>query len=172
MTTKQPVYMVDIFTECCDAMRTGTVLSNAQKPYSTYGRVIQILDYLQTLNNSISNGGNKYPLIALYQDFPERRGVGYYAQVTIPKIVIACLTTDTDSPPDRYYKTFKPILYHIYYEFLRQLSIHSNIVEREVDLIEHTKWDRIGTVRDGQSEYIDSIEITNLKLTLSQTKTC
>jgi hypothetical protein len=156
---KQPVYIVDIIGEC---IPIGTKY--------TYGRQIQILNFLQMLNN---NGEAKYPLVALYQDFGEKRGRnmgGYYAQVVIPRILIACLTTSTDTPDVRYGVTFKPILYPIYYSFVEALANHVSIVENDVDDIMHTKWDRPGTLptNESQNEYIDAIEINNLTLTIIQ----
>lgn len=157
---KQPVYIVDIIGSC---VPEGVLY--------TYGRHIQILQYLQKLNN---NGETKYPLIALYQDFPERRGaadnVGYYSQVMIPKILIACLTRSTDPPELRYETTFKPILYPIYYSFVDNIANSFDVVDNDVDDITHVKWDRPGTMPTDVShnEYIDAIEINNLTLTIIQ----
>jgi hypothetical protein len=153
---KLPVYIVDIIGECVpDFVKY------------TYGRQIQILDYLQKMN---VEGTTKYPLVALYMDFPEKRDTGYYCIVTIPKILIACMTTSTDPPKVRYDVTFKPILYPIYYLFLRYLSEHLSVVENDVDELPHTKYDRPGTMPTGvgQNEYIDAIEINNLTLTIVQ----
>jgi len=161
---KQPVYIVDIIGECVSKI----VISGIAVKY-TYGRQVQILEELQRVNN---NSKLKYPLIALYQDFPENRGgrTGYYAEVIIPRIVISCLTVSTDPVPKRYEQTFKPILYPIYYEFLNQISKHGGITQMEVDSIKHIKWDRPGTqpAGTGQNEYTDSIEIKNLTLTIIQ----
>lgn len=156
---KEPIYIVDIVRDC---VPDGVLY--------TFGRQIQILQYLQKLNN---NGESKYPLVALYQDFPEKRGLNspkYYAQVMIPKILIACLTTSTDPPDVRYEFTFKPVLYPIYYYFIDALANHDNVVENDVDDITHIKWDRPGTMPTDVShnEFIDAIEINNLTLTIIQ----
>ncbi len=139
-----------------------------------YGRQSQILSSLQDKDGSITYKDSKYPALALYQDFPEHRGRGYYANILIPKIIIMNLTVATDYPQDRYTKVFKTILYPIYYEFLHQLSRHPNIIEADEDYIPHTKWDRIGTLPIGSDvhDYVDAIEINNLTITVSQIKLC
>lgn len=168
---KNPVYVVDIIGEVITSIAADVspLLINYR-----YGRQIQILESLQRLNDSITLQDTKYPLVALFQDFPERRGDGFYATVTIPKIVIACLTNSTDPPEARYNVTFKPILYPIYYAFLNGLAKHKNIVCNNPELLVHTKWDRPGVQPEGQglNDYIDAIEIQNLILNITQTKTC
>lgn len=171
MRKKLPVYVVDIIGEVATSMASD--ISPMVLNY-TYGRNVQILEQLQRLEDSITLKNTKFPLLALFQDFPEVRGTGYYAEVTIPKIIIACLTRSTDPPKVRYEQTFKPILYPIYYSFLDWLVKHKNVVVNEPDELKHVKWDRPGTIEDGGNlrEYYDAIEIQNLKLLIIQTKTC
>ncbi len=170
---KAPIYIVDIIGEVVQAVNAAitTSLPDVTINY-TYGRSIQILKKLQDLNNSTTKKNTKYPLIALFQDFPETRGRNdFYAEVRLPKIVIACLTKSTDEPPTRYEKNFKPLLYPIYYEFLRQITKHKNIVaSKDINTIQHTKWDRPGTQPEGQNmnDILDAIEIENLTLTIKQ----
>lgn len=164
---KEDVIVVDIFQHVIDSFQRVT------KPTYTYGRQIDILTFLQNKSDSISLGDTSYPLFALFQDFPVDRSGGYYGVATIPKIIIACLTTSTDDPPTRYTKTFKPILYPIYYEFLRCLARSKYIVEGDPDFIPHVQWDRPGKMPvSGSNSFIDAIEIQNLKITISQIKTC
>lgn len=168
-----PLYIVDIIGQVVAAVATKL---NRPVLYE-YGRSIQITTQLQALTNGIDTAtrNSKFPLFALFQDFPENNGAtGYYCTVTIPKIVIATLTVSTDPPPIRYTKTFKPVLYPIYQEFLNQLVRHSNIVANDPGAIPHVKWDRPGHLpdKDGSNEYLDAIEIQNLQLTFKQVNPC
>jgi hypothetical protein len=170
--TAAPLFIVDIIGEVVAA----TAAKLARPILYEYGRSIQILTKLQLLNDSKTTKGTKYPLFALFQDFPEDNSgnSGYYCTVRFPKISIATLTQSTDPPIKRYAATFKPILYPIYGEFLKQLMIHENIVGNDPGAIPHVKWDRPGTQPEGANlnDYVDAIEIQNLQLTFKQIKKC
>lgn len=168
-----PVYVTDIIGEVISAADAVLFPLLGKHINYTYGRSVQVLRKLQDLTESVkvADRASKYPLIALIQDFPERRGGEYYGTVTFPRIIIATLTNSNDDPPKRYDQTFKPILYPIYYEFIRQLSRHKEIVGSEdPNTIIHTKWDRPGTQQAGGNfnDYLDAIDITDLQLTFKQ----
>jgi hypothetical protein len=177
-----PLFIVDIIGEVVAAVDAVLYATLNKHILYEYGRSIQILQKLQSLNDGITSTtkGSKYPLFALFQDFPEDSagGSGYYCTVRFPKISIATLTNSTDPPPIRYTQTFKPILYPIYEEFLRQLVRHKNIVGNDPAAISHIKWDRPGTQPEGDkmgsnfNDYVDAIEIQNLQLTFKQIKKC
>jgi len=164
------IIVVDIIKDCVEAVENKLHMTINY----IYGRQSQILRKLQDMNDSINYRDGKYPLLALYMDFPEKRGLGYYSNLVIPKIIIATLTTQTDFPEVRYEQTFKPVLYPIYLEFMHQLSVHPNVIEHDENAIPHTKWDRVGTLPIGQdiTDYIDAIEVNNLSITVSQSKLC
>lgn len=172
--TTAPLYIVDIIGEVVQAVDTALFPTLNKHILYTYGRSIQIQTKIQQLNNSIKQKDNWYPLVALFQDFPETLGGGYYAVVKIPKISIAMLTLFTDDPPTRYGKTFKPILYPIFDQFLVQLAKHPNVVGSDPGAFEMVKWDRPGTQPEGSNlnQYLDAIEIQNLTLTFWQKKNC
>lgn len=175
MTT--PLILVDIFNEVVQAMDVTLFPTLGKHLDYQPGRSTQIQTELQKIVQATvaSTKGGKYPLVALFQDIPEQRGTtGYYATVTIPKISIAVLTVQADPVPVRYDKNFRPTLYPIYYEFLRQLCRHKNIVANDPNAIAHTKIDRPGSQPAGQNmnDYLDAIEISNLQLTLKETKSC
>lgn len=139
------------------------------------GSSFQIIQQLIETGGNPAAKGTKYPLIALFQPFPEDMGKGSYkVSVTIPKIVIACLTNNTDDVFKRYGQTFKPILYPIYDEFLNQLALYPKIVGNDKDLFKHTKLDVPGspppadTAKQKFNDYLDAIHILNLQLTFQQ----
>lgn len=182
MQAAAPIFVVDVIGDVVKAVDTKLFDTLNKHILYEYGRSIQILTQLQKLNQSATPAqkNTKYPLFALFQDFPEQNGgSGYYATVKFPKIVIATLTQSTDPVPKRYEQTFKPTLYPIYQEFLRQLVRHPNIVGNDPGAIPHIKWDRPGTQPEGDktkasnfNDYVDAIEIQGLELTFKQIKTC
>lgn len=181
MKKAEPLYIVDIIGEIVNAADAVLYPTLQRHILYQYGRSIQIQKKLQELNNGIipEIKNSKYPLFALFQDFPESFSTGYYCTVTFPKIVIAVLTTSTDDPPKRYSQTFKPVLYPIWDEFLRQAVRHKNVVGNDPGIISHTKWDRPGTQPAADpskgsnfNDFVDAIEIQNLQLTFKQIKTC
>src|SRR5437763_16226456 len=74
-----------------------------------YGKQDQIIRQLLDMDKA---GIKKYPLLILYQEFPER--FANYQTVSIPKIVIATISNATDYPQRRYEKNFIPVLYPIF----------------------------------------------------------
>lgn len=176
-----PLYVVDVIGEVVAAVDAKLNGALGKHIVYQYGRSIQILAELQKANGGITAGARaKYPLVALFQDFPEKMGDnGYYTSVRFPKIVIATLTQSTDPVPKRYEQTFKPILYPIYQEFIRQLVRHKNIVANDPGAIPHTKWDRPGsqpaadkTLAANFNDYVDAIEIQDLQLTFKKVNIC
>jgi len=167
---KEAVYIVEIIGDCVEAIQKKLHMNINY----VYGRQSQILQKIMDMDGSVNYKDGKYPLFAVYMDFPERRGGGYYMDLVLPKIIIATLTVQTNFADVRYSENFKPVLYPIYYEFFHQLSIHPEIIEHDEDFIPHTKWDRVGTLPIGSDvfDYIDAIEINNLSLTVSQLKSC
>jgi hypothetical protein len=160
--------IVDVFADIVNSMKPGLDKLGLSTIY-TYGKGIQILTYLQGLDNSITHK-QKYPLIALFMPFKEQMGGDYYTTAKFSKIVIASLSNATDRPEERYQKSFNTILYPVYQEFLKQISRNPNVVLHNQDYIPHTKMDNPGSPppkKDsaGFSDYVDAIEIYDMELT-------
>lgn len=171
---KNQVVIVDIFKSIVEK-----VAIQYNNPIQfMYGPVEEIEANLIELASSYGlEGGSTttgYPLIALFQDFPEnRQGTGgYYADVNIPMLIIATLTNNTFKAPERYETTFKPILYPIYQLLLQEIAKNGSIIVGDPDQIEHVKWDRLyygrKTFGTALNDYVDAIELNNLKLTVAQ----
>lgn len=174
-----PLFIVDIIGEVVKAADAVLFPTLNKHILYEYGRSIQILRQLQLLNQSITQKEMKYPLFALFQPFSEDSGGGYYATVKFPKISIAALTQNTDPVNQRYDKTFKPVLYPIYQEFLRQLCLHKNIVASDPGAIPHKHWDVPGSDQTTDqvkganfNDIVDAIIIQDLQLTFKQVKKC
>jgi hypothetical protein len=173
------LFIVDVFKEVAEAMKPNLEKSGLTVNF-TYGRGIQILTKLQALNNSITQKNMKYPLMALFMPFQEKRGIGYEAQVRFPKIVIATLSNSTDYPEKRYDMAFRPILYPVYNEFIKQLALHPNIVGMNENNIPHYKQDNPGSPPPSKNnsggiefgDFVDSIDIYNLDLIFQNNNFC
>lgn len=174
----QDIVIVDIISSIISSMKVqdpaksaGNYLSINYEP----GRILQILKSLTDLDNSISLKNNKYPLIAMVMPVKEQFGGGYPI-IIIDRIVIAQITNSTDDVFTRYQAggTFKSILYPCYKEFMYQLSASKFTVNGDVVNFQHTKIDSPGVqpIGKGMSDYVDTIEILNLKIILNLIKTC
>lgn len=167
------LYIVDIIGEVVAAVDAVLFPSLNKHILYEYGRSSQILKEVIKLGN---NKDPKYPLFALFQDFPENTDTFYYCKVRFPKILIANFTDNNWPNPKKYELNFKPVLYPIYNEFLKQLPRNKNIVG--VDFT-HLKWDRPGTqpaadpkLQGNFSDFLDGIELQNLDVTFKQVKFC
>lgn len=173
--TKQDVIIVDILQDVVNSMSVDGVSDiNFQA-----GRSIQIITALKELDLAPSTKGKKYPLIALTLPIKEERGTGVYAKITIPRIVIATITKNgegTENVMSRYSSdgTFKTILYPCYNEFFKRLVRSKHIVGTDVDAFPHYKMDNPGTqpIGQGSTDFVDTIEITDLEIQLIQIKNC
>lgn len=173
-----PLIIVDIFAEITTAMAPTLTELGLSVNY-TYGRQPQILSRLQTLNNSISTTqkSKKYPLIALFMPFKESYGSDYVT-VRFPKIVIAALSNLTDTPEKRYEASFKPILYPVLEEFIKQIAYHKRTVGQDTKSISYTKQDNPGSPPPTQNggiqfaDYVDAIEIYDLNVSFRVNKNC
>jgi hypothetical protein len=140
------------------------------------GTEIQILKSLNDMDNSITYKGKKYPLIAMLMPIKETHNTDYFLEAVIPRIVIAVLSSDTGDVFSRFKPggTFKEILYPCYNAFLLSLSQSPNTTFGDPAAFRHIKQDNPGprALGTGISDYVDSIEILDLEIILSQIKTC
>jgi len=141
-----------------------------------YGHPIEIIETLGQRDKSSTFQFKKYPLVALFQDFPERHGnvIGLDSTVTL-NIIIARATLATYKADERYTNNFKPVLYPIYQELLQQISLSKTFLNYGANSLGHTKYDRLYWGRDGLykndrnvfNDFLDCIEIKGLQLKLN-----
>ena len=144
---------------------------------------------LEIVNRLIERGENgkefdKYPLIALFMDYPEIYSDRVGLMETKLHLMICRGTSPSLITDERFEANFLPILYPIY-EALKK-KIHTFSYGRngkpfqtiEVNQIEHTKIDRpfwgretfLANKANAHTDYIDAIEIRDLKLLINLTK--
>lgn len=175
----KPVYIVDIFGSVVEAV--STALTPTLKEYDSaitgvhylHGHPVEIIETLTQRDKSTKFQFDKYPLVALFQDFPENHNgqLGIDNEATL-HIVIAYSSLATYKSPERYAKKFKPVLYPIYLELLKQIVLSSKFLNYGIQTLQHTKIDRLFWGKEGLygntgntfNDMLDCIEIRDLKL--------
>jgi len=168
----ESIYIVDLFRSISEATATKTGMTINYM----HGHPLEITETLTQLTLDPTAAAGKYPLIALFQDFEEvKNGLNFEVSLNL---IIATLTDNNYLADERYTLNFKPTLYPIYNEFLLRIAKSTFFFESSVGNIKHTKIDRLYWGRNGLfgnegnifNDYIDCIEIQNLKLKVKQNK--
>lgn len=171
---------VDELLEDCAAKTSTVVLSalqavnpDIQGVYFKCGHPLEIIAELQAMSKAADKKGQRYPLIALFRDFPEDRGVdaGIYSVPRLNLFFIA-LTNPTFTTDQRKQKNFKPILYPIMEEFFNQIKGSAKFSPGKIGVysytqIDHYFWGResiYGAEANIFTDWIDCIELKNFKL--------
>jgi hypothetical protein len=147
-------------------------------------QVFYFFGHTQEINNTLSSYSNteqfrkqKYPAISLIMDFVEKRNPrpGIEVETRIQLLIVDGSNKD-DRAADRYEKVFKPILYPIYENFIKQLQNDSNVWTPLNGFIPHEKIDRplisglrVNTPTGDKNlfnDHLDAIEINKLQLTI------
>ena len=138
-----------------------------------HGHPAEIIETLRQKDDTQTFRFDKYPLIALFQDFDEvvKPNSGIQSEVSL-NLIIARPTLPEYKASERYEKNFRPFLYPAYDELLYQINKSKAFLTKGVSLIEHTKIDRLYWGRKGLfrnqgnifNDWLDCIEIKNLKL--------
>ena len=145
-----------------------------------HGHPLEIIETLKQLGDTQTYRFDRYPLIALFQDFPERvtDATGLQSEVTL-HLIIARATMPDYKAEKRYEYNFNPVLYPVYESLLLHIHRSKAFTTKGPNLVEHTKWDRLYWGRSGLygnegnifNDWIDCIEIKDLKLKVN-TKIC
>lgn len=177
MTSEKPI--VEMFGEVVAATEAKllaylkTVNSTIQQIHYEYGHPKEIIRVLATMSDTREYEFKKYPLVALFQDFPEDGGRDFtYKANGRFTVIIANQTEPTYTAEERYTKNFKPLLYPIYEELINQLSRSRNFLTKSRKSIVQSKIDRPFWGREGLygneankfGDNLDCIEIRNLEL--------
>lgn len=180
----KPVYVADIMSDLVGKVSTKLTAqlqdfdSMITGVHYDHGHPIEIIETLQQKDKSGTNlVFAKYPLVALFHDFPEAYNSepGFQGQVTLHMII--CRATDPTYKSDqRYDNNFKPVLYPIYAELMKQIVRSPYFMgAQSVNQLQHTKIDRLYWGREGLyknegsvfNNFIDCIEIRDLQLKLN-----
>lgn len=173
-------YIVDIMSAVVDLVRAAYDVDNLE-PFFMYGHPTEIRNTLLEKEKNSTLKFQKYPLIALYQDFEERRGENMVIDATVSlNMLIATTTKPEYKSADRYIATFKTVLYPIYNILMEKLVSSGYFRNLSCGLVSHTKIDRVywgkkglyGNEGNQFTDFIDAIEIQNLDLEILTKKQC
>lgn len=140
----------------------------ALAPYYIYGHPLEIANRLVGKDEGLPSKHQKYPLIALFQDFTESHGDELTIDYSLPfTLIIAYNTINTYTSEERYTNTFKPILYPLYRDLLKYMAKSPVLFENDKDKIDHNKIDRLFWGANGVygneglifNDNIDAIEV-------------
>ena len=174
----------DIFAEV--VARVNAVTSaKAIDPFDVYfdfGSYSEVQKKLIIKDNSITMKDLKYPLIWLVQPFSEKMHptLGCYASIA-PNILILDQTKPDATTQERYSETgrFTLRLYPILEELLKQLSKTPALYQIPLAKIQFVKTDYPYWGSDGEAmnynlftDFIDAIELKDLKLNVNNKKIC
>ena len=176
---KKTFIIVDVFRDIVGKV-SDAVLAELQvfDPKITsvryeHGHPLEIIETLGQLGAAPSSKFNRYPIVALFQDFPEDVSdvPGIDREITV-QMIIARGTTPTLKASARYDKNFRPVLYPVYFELLKQISKSPAFTVKSETQIKHRKFDRLFWGRDGLygnsknvfNDWLDCIELKELKL--------
>jgi len=137
-----------------------------------YGTPDDLTHDLRDMTQSQTYEAKKYPLIWLPMDITEVYTANDFIYTVNVNLVICDATKASYKTGERFAKSFAPTLQPIYEELLKQLVLSSYFAFGDESMIEHSKTDRIAwgkkalITTNGQGvDYVDAIELTNLKLT-------
>jgi hypothetical protein len=168
------MYIVDIIGSIVDAVRadyTPPTIFSGNAPFYMYGHPLEIINTLSQKDKHSKLKYQKYPLIALFQDFEETKGQNQAINTDVSLNIVIAVNTDKNyNSEERYTNTFKTVLYPLYDLFLEKLAA-SNYFAATQGSISHRKTDRVywgaqGTERNIFNDYLDAIELTNLELSV------
>lgn len=134
-----------------------------------HGHPAEIAETLMQMDQDPESRYKRLPLVCLFQDVSEQHadklGIQYRVR---PRVAIVTGTRIEAKADQRYNETFKPVLYPIYNELIRQVS-RSNFFLLKGGQVAHTKTDRLywGSKyvnRNGEknqmNDILDGIEIS------------
>jgi hypothetical protein len=178
----EPVYIVDIFRDIVAATSTALLtqlqavdplITGIRYEYGHYNDIRErILAYSKTGTKAV------YPLVALFEDFRISHKQPGITGIANLKLIIVHSSKKDVTRVQRETNVFRPVLYPIYHEFLKQLKLSGKFMlfiagEVPHDQINRPHWGdpelykgTTATTGTGYifNEVLDGIEITNLSL--------
>jgi hypothetical protein len=137
-----------------------------------FGPIQEIDDSLIQMTKGVSYSEVKYPLVALFTDIEEGRGKDSSVESELSlHLIVGCLTRPEYTASQRLTLNFKAKIIPVYEQLLKSIASSGYYKQAAWQDIEHiaTRCYKYGKGKYAFSDYIDCIELTNLKLTLHKT---
>ena len=158
-----------IFESIIDNVRLDyeSVSNDPTKPYYEYGHPLEIIDTLTEKTND-KLVFDKYPLICLFLDATETIDERIIKREITLDLVICAQSEKKWKALERTVETFEPILYPIYESLMKHIKNDGVFsIVGSYDKIDRYSWGKnglYGNTANLFNDYIDAIEIKNLKL--------
>lgn len=177
-------YWVDVFEDIVDKVRADSSKPSSMdtdEPFYMHGHPLEIVNILGQKDKHKVHKFNKYPLIALFQDFTETMGEDMTIKSSASlNLIIATSTSPDYNASQRYDNTFRTVLYPLYDLLMKHIVRERYFKNVAPNMIPHDKIDRLYWGKQGLQgnegmifmDHIDAIEIQNLSLDLLQRKGC
>lgn len=180
-SNQSPLFLRDMIADVADKTNTALmasaiwVASVNQPVYFMDGHPLEIVARLQQKLKDDVEKLKRFPLIMLLHDIPVLRNSNVFHGDATLNIVIANTTQPAYNTPERYTHNFRPVLYPIYNELLRQLGKSTYFVNA-LAKVDHTQIDRVywgktglyGNSGNTFNDYLDAIEMQGTKITVKQ----
>jgi hypothetical protein len=160
-------YIVDIFQDIVDQINDEITC------YYLFGHPQEVVNTLSEWTKDPSKKFERFPLICLFQDFEEVKGVHQAINSKVTLNMVICMNTlPSYKSSERYTNTFKPVIYPLYDHLIMKIEDSYYFAGVGSGLVPHTKIDRVfwgknglyGNTANHFNDYIDAIEIQNLEL--------
>lgn len=122
-----------------------------------FGHPLEILETLKQRDESVTLRYKKYPLVALFTDIEEDKGLlGRYSSEELT-IMVVYHTLPTYKAEERLMKTFKPVIHPIVDSLVKIISNSPYFLNGDPDLIVRKETDRYFLGRQGTSGRQDNV---------------
>ena len=163
----------DSFIVDCEIQKTAPSAISVVLNYH-YGHLLEIKNIFQQATAKASLKLEQFPAIILVQDFPEATDRKQHTREATLRIIILTDSKQSYIASERYTNIFKAKLYPLEDLFLTQLDRSNEISGYDQGF---TRWDRLfwgraageGTASNIFNDYIDAIELENLKIKILNT---
>lgn len=155
----------------------STYDSNIKAVNYIYGHWVEVSQRLMDMGMNQEQRFYKFPAVILVEDIPVQNNNGQIASATIQLLIVAG-TNPNFTSPERQKKVFEPILYPIYDDLLKCIATSGYFQQRDAMNIEHRRWDRkqlgktdiYGNTGTYTGDFLDAIQLQDLKLTYYKQK--
>jgi hypothetical protein len=139
-----------------------------------YGDVEELNQTLIQYNQTPDFAAKKFPLVWLMQPFTILRGEkGFYGSVDGLKIFIINSSVQAWKAPERMANNFKPVIYPIYRELMKQLDRHKafeSSYHRKHKFTDRYYWGE--AQQSVLNDVVDCSEISNIELKIKDNPNC
>lgn len=146
--------------------------------YYDYGRYLEVTRNLSAKDGGITTKNKKYPLIWLVVPYTVVETlIGGGCEIKGMQIIIATVTKQASTTPDRYATNFIPRLYPIYDELRKQIDKSGYFIDLDFDnvheRVDQPYWDGKENSSSGNlfGDFIDAIQLKNIRLKVNE-ETC